>query len=277
MVGPFLALALLSAPLAVPDTLAAWIRGAKPDSVAGFLQSHATRATGADAAAALLTLGRYEYARGEYRSAAIAFARAAARLEPAAKNEARYWSGLGWFALGDLERARAEGPRRAGAQLALAQLWEASGRSDRAIETLDALLVAGAGDLAATALAMQLEIATAQGREAEARRAAERLLREFPQSLEAARIGARVVAPPVQQGQFTVRLGAFSDDARARQLAAAARRAGFAEVRVLPPSGAGAPLHIVQIGPYPDADQAQRQAERTAELLGVIPERSRTP
>jgi tetratricopeptide (TPR) repeat protein len=276
---------LLAVPASVPDTLATLIRAAAPDSVAEALEAYAARMGGAGAAEALLVLGRYEYARGEYRAAAIAFARAGARLEPARKSEARYWAGLGWFALGDLERARgtleevarARGLRCAEAQLALAQVWEAGGRSDRAVEELDALLASNPGESGATALAMQYEIATAQHRDVEAQRAAERLLREYPKSMEAARFRQRVVTPPSTQGGFSVRLGAFSEEARARSLAGAARRAGFADVRVIPPGGAGAPLYVVRLGPYADPDQAQKQAERVAELLGIIPERIKSP
>ena len=46
---------------------------------------------------------------------------------------------------------------------------------------------------------------------------------------------------------------------------------------MLPPAGAGAPLYIVRLGPYADPDQAQKQAERVAELLGIIPERILMP
>ncbi len=278
--------AALAAAVPPSDSLTALVRGAPADSVAlrlhAWIQAHPA---GADGVSALLLLGRYEYARGEYRPAAAAFARAGARLEPAKKPEARYWAGLSWFALGDLERARgaleevarAGGERASDAQLALAQVWEAGGRSDKALEALNALLAGDPGEAGATALAMTFEIATAQHREPEAERAAGRLLRDYPRSLEAARFGQRVVTPPSTQGHIAVRLGAFSEEARARALAAAARRAGFAEVRVIPPSGAGAPLYIVRLGPYADPDQAQQQAERIAERLGIIPERIQTP
>lgn len=280
-----LILALATAPAAVSDSLATLIASVPADSVAAAVGAYAARHPGAEAVDALLTLGRYEYARGEYRPAANAFTRAAARVEPARKPEARYWAGLAWFALGDLERARgaleevarAGSPRSNEARLALAQVWEAGGRSDRALEELQGLLDGDPGEAGATALAMQYEVATAQHREAEAQRAAERLLRDYPQSLEAARFAQRVVTPPSAQGHIAVRLGAFSDEARARSMAAAARRAGFTDVRVIPPAGTGAPLYIVRLGPYADPDQAQKQAERVAELLGVIPERITTP
>lgn len=283
MVALILALTTASAP--VPDSLAALIGSVPADSVAAAVNGYAARHPGAGAADALLILGRYEYARGEYRPAANAFTRAAARLEPARKPEARYWAGLAWFALGDLERARgtleevarAQGARTNEARLALAQVWESSGRSDRALEELQGLVDGGPGEAGATALAMQYEIATAQHRDLEAQRAAERLLHDYPQSLEAARFTQRVVTPPSTLGHIAVRLGAFSDEARASSLAAAARRAGFTDVRVIPPGGTGAPLYIVRLGPYADPNQAQKQAERVAELLGIIPERIATP
>ena len=67
----------------------------------------------ADGARAAMLLGQLYYARGEYRPAAEAFSRAAARLDPAHKPEARYWMGLAWLALGDAGQARAvENPAR---------------------------------------------------------------------------------------------------------------------------------------------------------------------
>jgi tetratricopeptide (TPR) repeat protein len=281
-----LLVSLFAAPVPLSDSLTAILRQAMPDEVGAALLAYAARhPTGETGVNALMTLGRYDYARGEYRPAATAFARAAARLEPARKPEARYWAGLCWFALGDHDRARgaleevtrAGGLKQAEAQLALAQVWEATGRSEKAIEHLDALLASEPGEVGATALAMQYEIAMAQHREPDADRAAERLLREYPNSMEASRFVQRVVAPPSAQGHIAVRIGAFSDEARARSLAAAARRAGFAEVRVIPPTGTGAPLYIVRLGPYGDPDQARKQAERVAELLGVIPELIQTP
>jgi tetratricopeptide (TPR) repeat protein len=277
-------LTLFVAPL--PDSLGLRVREAPSDSTAAIFQSYIARHPGGDAGvAALLALGQYEYARGEYRDAAAAFARAGARLEPARKGEARYWAALSWFALGDLERARgaleevarAGGVRRADAHLALAQVWEGMRRSDKALEELDALLATESGEIEATALAMLYEITTSQQRDADADRAAERLLRDHPKSMEAALIGQRVVTPPATQGHVSVRLGAFSDPERARSLAAAARRAGFSDVRILPPGAAGAKLHVVRLGPYADPEHARRQAERAAELLGVIPERIHTP
>src|SRR5205807_2400748 len=54
-----------------------------------------------------MTLGRYHFARGEYRDAVAAFARSSARLEPSRKPDARYWMGLSWLGLGEPAQARA--------------------------------------------------------------------------------------------------------------------------------------------------------------------------
>ena len=69
-----------------------------------FESEHGHVSEGGEAA---LLLGQLHYARGEYRQAADAFARAAARLQPARKPEARYWAGLSWIALKDPQQARA--------------------------------------------------------------------------------------------------------------------------------------------------------------------------
>jgi len=66
-----------------------------PDSLAAPLARLEARRSrpGVQAQAALL-LGQLYYARGEYRPAADAFARASARFDPSRKDEARYWAGL---------------------------------------------------------------------------------------------------------------------------------------------------------------------------------------
>src|SRR5262249_54550284 len=78
-----------------------------------------------------MVLGQLYYARGEYRRAAETFGRAAARLDPGRKPEARYWAGLAWLALGDANQARAAldevvgggGLRHTEAMLAQVQAW----------------------------------------------------------------------------------------------------------------------------------------------------------
>jgi cell division septation protein DedD len=95
--------------------------------------------------------------------------------------------------------------------------------------------------------------------------------------MEATRMRQIIEAPVTNLGTVVVRLGAFADEARARGLAADARRAGFSQVRVIPPTGVGAPLHTVQLGPYADPAEAEKQAGRAEEVLGVTAERIHTP
>ena len=217
-----------------------------------------------------MLLGQLHFARGEYRDAGRAFARAGAQLDLARRPRARYLAGLSWMALREFERARAalqeaaveNSPVRAGARLALAQSWEASGRADRAFEELRFLMTEGPGEWGASALAMQRELALHMRRDAAARRAGERLLRDYPTSMEATRMRQIIEMPVSALGTVVLRLGAFADETRARSLAADVRRAGFAEVRVIPPSGVGAPLYVVQLGPYADPEEAEAQADR---------------
>ena len=223
-------------------------------------------------------LGLRHFARGEYRQAADAFARAGARWEPARKPLARYWAGLSWLATADAPQARSafedvaatESPLKALAQLGLASSWEVAKRPDRALETLEALTRGAAGEAGATALSRLAALARSAGEPDVARRATDRLLREYPASLEAA--AARLIQGT--QGQpaprpVAVQLGAFSDAARARALAALARRSGFGEARVVERTEAGVRLQLVLIGPFMTEADARGAAARAGERLGV--------
>ena len=100
------------------------------------------------AAEAALTAGALHYARGEYRAAIEAYARAAARLEPARKGEPRYWIGVSWLALGEPAQARAafeevarmDSPRRVDAMIGVADCWLALRHPDRAEASLDSVV-----------------------------------------------------------------------------------------------------------------------------------------
>src|SRR5947207_755314 len=109
---------LAAASLAAPGAAAVTARAAVPldslvdhhpaDSLVVPLRRFENEAPRpSEGAAAAWLLGQLHYARGEYRPAAEAFSRAAARLDPARKPEARYWAGLAWLALGDPGQARA--------------------------------------------------------------------------------------------------------------------------------------------------------------------------
>jgi tetratricopeptide (TPR) repeat protein len=227
---------------------------------------------------AALLLGQLHFARGEYRLAADAFARAAARLDPARKPEARYWVGLSWLGLGDPNQARAaleevadsDSPRRALARLGIAQAWELAGRPERARQTLEALLAGDPGEAGPPALARLAALADAAHQPEVARSARERLMREYPASDEAA--GARLApaaVPADLAGGWRVEIGSFADVMRARSLADAARAAGFTQASVVARGVYPSRLHVVVLGRYEKSAEAKRDAERAATALGV--------
>lgn len=172
------------------------------DSLARPLARLEAAQRGPVAAEAALALGRLHYARGEYRQAAAAFARATPRFDPARRAEARYWTGLAWLGAGEPaaaraafeEAARGGAPRRAEALLGAAWCWEAAGRPERALETLQTLLAGEPGEAAPAALERTAALARALRRPELARRSLERLLRDYPRSMEALRAGRDAAA-----------------------------------------------------------------------------------
>lgn len=241
-----------------------------------------TAAAGGSAAEAALTLGHLHAARGEYRPAAEAFARAAARLDPAGKPEARYLLGLAWLALGETHQARAaleevaaaEGPRRAAARLALAQTWELARRPDRALEILDRLANEEPGEFTPAVLERLAALHDDNGHLDRGRRARERLLAEFPRSMEAAAarrvvFGSGASAAGARPGTIAVVIGSFVDAARARSLAASARSSGFPEAEVVSQGQGLAAVHTVRVGAFPSAAEARRAATQAEQALGV--------
>jgi len=240
------------------------LAGLPADSLPAALRRFEAARAGTPAATeATVALGQLYYARGEYRIAAQVFARAAARMEPARKPEARYWAGLSWLAQGEVNQARAAldevvnagGPRASDALLARAQVWDLAQRPERTRESLRALLAANAGEVGPAALERAAGLADEDGDVEEARRARERLLREYPRSIEAA--GARRAlfrsvgegdAGRAAAGGTVVVIGSFADAARARALAAAARAAGFAEAEVVSRGDGLSAIHEVRLG-----------------------------
>ena len=258
---------------------------------AAFLTAlHPARARGDDASPGAGTVaasveeefdrGQRHYARGEYRQAADAFVRVAARVAPGRKSEARYWAGLSWLGAGDAVQARsafedviaAGSDRRALAELGLAQSWELAGRGDRAYATLSDLVGSGdLGEAVGTALGRFVTLARARGDDEAARRARERLLRDAPESMEAAaeHLESAAPAPRPGEGEMVVQIGAFSDVARARVLADAARGAGFDHVRVVERIEVGNTPWRVWVGSFRHVPDAKRVAARAGERLGV--------
>jgi tetratricopeptide (TPR) repeat protein len=142
-----------------------------------------------------LELGGFHFARGEYRQAAETLARAAARLEPSRKPEARYWQGLSQLALQQStearvtleEVARTSQALRPAAMLGISWAWEQAGRPDRALDTLEDLVDGKPGESGPAALERIATLASGLGRSDLVRRATARLVREYPGSVEAAR------------------------------------------------------------------------------------------
>lgn len=267
--------------------LAATPADSLPEALRGFEARHPRTAEGTEA---LLVLGQLHYARGAYRQAADHYARAAARLEPGRKAEARYWTGLSWLALGEADRARAvldevaaePGPRQADAMLARAQVWDMTRRPTRAMEALEGLLAIDMGELGPAALARAAELADAGGREEPARKARQQLLRDYPRSIEAAAARRAEFSPAsrptvrARPGAATaVIIGAFVDPARARALAAAARASGFADAKVVSRGEGLTAVHRVRLGVYPGAAEARQAGAQAEQALGVTFELAR--
>ena len=211
------------------------------------------------AAEAASTAGALHFARGEYRAAIDAYARAAARLEPARKGEPRYWIGVSWLALGEPNQARAafeevartDSPRRVDAMIGVADCWLALRHPDRAESWLDQALDAEPGERTPPAL--------------------ERTARDWPRSIEAAsaRVALLAGGPPGAEGPLTVTIGTFLDPARARSLANEARRAGFPNAEVVTEGEGLAAVHEVHLGRYSDPRQAERAGQQAGLALGV--------
>jgi cell division septation protein DedD len=229
-------------------------------------------------------LGQRFYAGGEYRQAAEHFGLAAARLQPALKPRARYWAGLGWLGASETTQARAafEDVIESGAaevplaRLGIALCWEAEKRPDRAEETLARLVPTEMGEAGPAALAHLAALAHARGDADRERRAHDRLVREYPASMEAAEARIELARVPAADHPVWVQIGAFGDPEHARALADAARRAGLGEASIRAP-GAGGGLHVVMLGPYRSEDEARRGAAQASERLGIAARIARTP
>jgi len=247
--------------------------------VAPLRRLEGDRSRGAEGLRAALVLGQLHLARAEYREAAELYARTAARLDPARKDEARYWQGIAWLGLGQAvparaaleEVARGHGPRRAVAQLGVAQAWELAGQPKRAYDTVNQLLASSAGTEAEPAA---LERAIVLGERLDhadaARRARERLLRLYPRSIEAASVRtASAGAEESGEGAVAVVIGSFVDRERAHGLASEARRAGFSQATVVTRGTGLTAAHLVQLGTYTRRADAREAGEQAARALGV--------
>ena len=275
------ALVLAAAPLAAqPPTLATILASTPTDSLPAALRRVETSPRSqADGGRAALLLGQLHFARGEFREAAAAFARAAARLAPSAKPEARYAQGLAFLGLGEPTQARAaleevsrtSPARRVDALLGVAQAWELAQRPERALETLEPLLDQPLGEAGPTVLERIGSLAERFQRENPARRARERMLREYPRSIEAASARAMLAASAQRPGAGTIAvvIGQFVDQSRARSLTSEAKRAGFPNAQVITRGQGLSAIHVVRLGTYATAAEARTAGDQATRALGV--------
>ncbi len=198
---PALALGALLLVLAAPAhaLVSVWDRlpaGLPADSLGPALQRLERANPRAVSAGAAYTLGQFRYARGEYRLAAEAFGRAAARLQAYDRAEARYRQGLAWLGVNDGGRARAafeevsslSAPLRPLAQWGLARALALTGEPVLELATLERLLQSTAGEAEPAALERYARLCERAHRVADAVAARDRLTRRWPRSLEAARL-----------------------------------------------------------------------------------------
>ena len=251
-----------------------------PDSLALRLKRAEGGAGPRAAADAALAIGRLYYARGDYRPAADAFSRAAARLGPDRKGEALYWAGLSWLGLNSPNAARAAldevvasgHARRADALLAIAGAWESEERFDKAYATLLLLTSGDMGPAGPAALDRMSFVCERLHRTAEAERAKARLLASYPGSMEALALVARdketSAAVPVS-GPVAVEAGRFASAGRARGLVARAQRAGYKDAKVVERVSAATRSFAVRLGSYPDRPSAHEAQLRASKELGL--------
>lgn len=278
-----------------PGTLREVLTETPADSLDGPLKhfevAHGRSLESADAA---FTLGQFHYARGEYKQAAEAYARASARYPPDRKAEARYWQGLAALGQGDATQARSvlgevaevESPRRAAARYAVAEAWLRAGRIEPALDQLRTLLADRPDEMKSEALERTAELARRLGDDGEAERATRELEKLSPRAVEPVR---RPSPPPIatvpvpgpairgETGRIAVQIGAFSDLARARALFESARQAGYPRAQLLTQGRGGATLHVVRIGLYPNEGAARAAGEHASRELGVAYRLIRNP
>jgi tetratricopeptide (TPR) repeat protein len=300
MSGLYVLLLTMLAVTPQPETVRQVLESCPADSLVAPLARIEDARHGSDAAEAALTLGRLHYARGEYRQAAADFSRAIPRFDAGRRGDLQYWTGLAWLGAGEVGQARAafaeaarnDSPRRPEAQLGVALCWEVARQPERALETLQALLAGAPGEAGPAALERVAVLAVRLERPELARRARERLAKDYPRSIEAVRAvgaattgaaraprpssrlpasaAARLAPPPVAvQVPLAVQIGIFRDEARARELAGRARRKGFGPARVAALTNAEGRVFAVRVGLYATAEDARGAGARLGRALGI--------
>jgi tetratricopeptide (TPR) repeat protein len=270
---------------APPQAPAALVPASTPvDSLPRMLAAlEAHPRPGASPADAAFLLGQLHHARGEYRQAAEAFARAANRRSGEPRGEARYRAGVSLLGAGQAAAAREafaaaihDAPSRAAlAQLGIAQALEAEQHPDKAFAAYQQVLAGDAGEAGPAALERIAALGPSLRRDEDTRRARLQLARQYPASLEAARLAASpppaVVPAATTSAARTVQIGVFSERARALALVEAARKAGFSDTDATERAGTEgrATVWVVRLGRFASADAARAAGEKAERALGV--------
>jgi hypothetical protein len=190
-----LAVLVLAAPaFAMSDIWSRLPSGLPADSLGPALRRLEAAGPPSTSAAAAFAEGEFHYARGEYRLAADAFGRAAARLQALEHTEARYRQGLAFLGARDPGRARAafeevsmlSQPFHDLAQFGLARAYALAGETDQELTALRRLLDRPAGEAEPAALARYAALSDRLHHDSEARAARERIAKRWPRSFEAA-------------------------------------------------------------------------------------------
>src|SRR5215471_18409203 len=164
-------LALVASPAqAMENVWSRLPRGLPADSLGSVLRHLEDAGPAATSAAAAFAEGQFYHARGEYRLAAEAFGRAAARLQGLDHTEARYRQGLAWLGERDPGRARAafeevamlSQPFRTLAQLGLARAYGLAGDTEHELSVLRQMLDRPAGEAEPAALALYAALSDRQ-------------------------------------------------------------------------------------------------------------------
>jgi hypothetical protein len=165
------------------------------------------------------------------------------------------------------------------ARLGLAQAWELAQRPERAYEGLAPLLDDALGETGPAVLERGGALAERFHRPEQARKARERLLRDYPRSIEAAsaRLTLAASAGRPTIGTVAVVIGQFAHLGRARALASEAKRAGFPNAQVVTRGQGLTAIHIVHLGTYTRVSEARQAGEQATRALGVAYQVVRSP
>ena len=142
--------------------------------------------------------------------------------------------------------------------LGTAVAWEQARRPERAYPILEPLSVTAQGQSAPAVLEYTMRLGHRFQHPGVAQKARARLLAEYPRSIEAARVG--LVATTPASARVFAEVGPFPTEPQAHTVAERARAGGFPEAAPVTRGVAGAPLHFVRLGSFPNEIAAKQAA-----------------